>query len=54
MALQITAASASLKFLTTGVVWYLEAPLESFVSSAAPPDGENDPVSDAVTVEPTP
>jgi PAS domain S-box-containing protein len=45
MALQIPAASASLKFLTPGVVWYLEAPLESFVSSAAPPDGENDPVS---------
>jgi PAS domain S-box-containing protein len=34
MALQIPDASASLKFLTTGVVWYLEAPLESFVSSA--------------------
>jgi two-component sensor histidine kinase len=36
MALQIPDASASLKFLTTGVVWYLEAPLESFVSSATP------------------
>jgi PAS domain S-box-containing protein len=43
MVLQIPAASASLKFLTTGVVWYLEAPLESFVSAA--PDGDNDPVS---------
>jgi PAS domain S-box-containing protein len=32
MALQIPDASASLKFLTAGVVWYLEAPLESLVS----------------------
>jgi PAS domain S-box-containing protein len=36
MALQIPDASASLKFLTTGVVWYLEAPLESFVSTPLP------------------
>jgi PAS domain S-box-containing protein len=33
MALQIPDASASLKFVTTGVVWYLEAPLESFLPS---------------------
>jgi PAS domain S-box-containing protein len=38
MALQVPDASASLKFLTTGVVWYLEAPLASFVASAT----END------------
>jgi PAS domain S-box-containing protein len=36
MALQIPDASASLKFVTTGVVWYLEAPLESFLSSTVP------------------
>jgi PAS domain S-box-containing protein len=36
MALQIPDASASLKFVTTGVVWYLEAPLKSFLSSTAP------------------
>jgi two-component system CheB/CheR fusion protein len=36
MALQIPDASASLKFRTTGVVWYLEAPLESFLSSMVP------------------
>jgi two-component sensor histidine kinase len=36
MALQIPDASASLKFATTGVVWYLEAPLESFLSSTVP------------------
>jgi hypothetical protein len=36
MALQIPDASASLKFVTTGVVWYLEAPVESFLSSRVP------------------
>jgi PAS domain S-box-containing protein len=43
MALQIPDASASLKFLTTGVVWYLEAPLESLVS---PDDIAGDPAGD--------
>jgi PAS domain S-box-containing protein len=38
MALQIPDASASLKFVTTGVVWYLEAPLESFLSSTGSGD----------------
>jgi PAS domain S-box-containing protein len=36
MALQIPNASASLKFVTTGVVWYLEAPLQSFLSPTVP------------------
>jgi PAS domain S-box-containing protein len=49
MALQIPDASASLKFLTTGVVWYLEAPLESFVSSATP-SLENGPTVGTVPV----
>ena len=31
MILQIAEASASLKFQPTGVVWYAEAPLASFV-----------------------
>ena len=37
MAIQIADASASLKFLTSGVVWYLEAPLDSFVGREGPP-----------------
>jgi PAS domain S-box-containing protein len=37
MALQIRDASASLKFLSAGVIWYLEAPLDSFVPSKDTP-----------------
>jgi len=37
MALQIPDASASLKFLTAGVVWYLEAPLDSLVGAEVLP-----------------
>lgn len=35
MALQISDASASLKYIAAGIVWYLEAPLESFVSQVS-------------------
>jgi PAS domain S-box-containing protein len=34
MALQISGASASLKYISAGVIWYLEAPLDSFVTPA--------------------
>jgi two-component sensor histidine kinase len=51
MALQIPDASASLKFLTTGVVWYLEAPLESFVSSTSP-SRQNDPAAGTAATPP--
>ena len=40
MALQIVGASASLKYLSTGVIWYLEAPLESIVSSTSAESGD--------------
>ena len=39
MVLQIPDASASLKFLATGLVWYLEAPLESLVEAREAPFG---------------
>ena len=32
MALQISDSSASLKYISAGVIWYLEAPFNSYVS----------------------
>jgi two-component sensor histidine kinase len=40
MALQISDSSASLKYISAGVIWYLEAPLDSFVSPASSEFGD--------------
>ena len=40
MALQISDSSASLQYISAGVIWYLEAPFNSFVSSASSEFGD--------------